>query len=406
MHLSPKQLKVRQFAYSDKTLCLCGGATRSGKSFSISQSFGDYVLMYPDKDHCIAGWSIESIMRNLGVDLMGHFEDRGFGCKLSRTVGTKIVVATDATKDTNIWIIGANDARGQKRVQGSTLAGICVDEAVGLPESLWNMLWTRLTFEYSKMWASYNPDIPTHWFKTQIEDKHESLNGVWYPFSFEDNPSLHEEVKERLRNTLKGHWYKRLVEGLWFGASGLVYPEWYMGVQKLAANKRTTFALDWGVASVTAALRVEHDKQNANVVDEYYYDARDADPLSDAEHARRFADWAGNLGARVIVDPSTSPSFKGMLRRAGYQVVNARNRVSPGLRHTDDLLSNKRILIGSTLRNLHKELNTYSWDTMAAEREDKVVKKDDHVVDALRYFAYTTFTDSLNIAISTREAGF
>ena len=326
MYLSPKQLKLVHHAHNDKLLCLAGGATRSGKSLGACWGFVQHVIHHQDREHALAGWSLESLMRNVGYDIIQLFQEHGYGARLNRTVGTRILMASDHSRDTSIWVVGANDARGMRRIQGATLSGAFVDEAVGLPANLWWMLWTRLTFPDSKIWATYNPDVPTHWFKREIEDRHKELNGVHYPFLFEDNPGLAPEVRERLKKTLKGHWYKRLAEGLWYGAVGLVYPEWRAGRYQMAAPK-TIFALDWGVASVTAALRAEVKDGKANIIDEYYYDAREEIPLTDTEHAHRFSKWAGKVGARVIVDPSTSPSFKRLLRKFGYQVVNAKNRV-------------------------------------------------------------------------------
>ena len=64
-------------------------------------------------------------------------------------------------------------------------------------------------------------------------------------------------------------------------------------------------------------------------------------------------------------------------------------------------------MIGPRCYKLKHELNTYVWDNVSADKgEDEVVKRDDHLVDCLRYFAYTTFSDSLDIKLTTKAAGF
>ena len=62
-----------------------------------------------------------------------------------------------------------------------------------------------------------------------------------------------------------------------------------------------------------------------------------------------------------------------------------------GIRMVASLLASGRLLIHKSCKNLIDQMQSYSWDEKATEAgEDKVVKRDDHAVDALRYGIVTT----------------
>ena len=61
-----------------------------------------------------------------------------------------------------------------------------------------------------------------------------------------------------------------------------------------------------------------------------------------------------------------------------------------GIRYTQTLIAQNKIIINKRCRNLIKEFRLYSWDEKAANRGvDEVIKEHDHAMDAMRYFSYT-----------------
>lgn len=398
MHLSPKQLEVVQHSVYPQFMCLAGGATRSGKSLGSVYGFGSYVIERLDREHALIGFTLESIMRNVGWELIKYFKSMGYGAKLSHLMGTKIEVYHGNSETCFIYLVGANDERARNRLQGATLSGAFVDESVTVPESLWQMLLTRLTPADAKLWCTFNPDTPQHWFKREVVDRVDSLDATLHHFHFDDNPSLSEEYKERIRSGLRGHWYQRLVDGIWAGGAGLIYKDWKTELHKLPKSY-PIFALDWGVAGVFAAIRCDVFRETGNIVDEYRYDARVELPRTDSEQAMAFQKWAGNRSAKVIVDPNTSNAFKNILRRMGYWVIHGKNDMDNGLRHTSEKLANGDVRIGSNCRELIKELNSYSWDFDMLDKKDVdyPLKSDDHLCDAMRYLVHTIFKDRVGI---------
>ena len=211
-----------------------------------------------------------------------------------------------------------------------------------------------------------------------------------------DNPSLADEVIERYERSFTGHWRARMIDGQWAGAAGLIFPDW-RGVETPIEHGRVSFALDWGVSTVFAALAFRSKGPRADCFAELVYDAREREPRDESQHVAAFLAWSRELaggdvrGATVWVDPSTPASFKRLLRREGMRPRNADNRVLPGLVTTATRLAQGDIRIGDACPWLREEMAGYQWDPKKAEQgEDAPRKANDHACDALRYFAHST----------------
>ena len=132
---------------------------------------------------------------------------------------------------------------------------------------------------------------------------------------------------------------------------------------------------------------------------EYYFDSRrEGRQKTDTEYVadlKKFA--AGETVEKVIVDPSAA-SFIEVLRREGWKVRKADNDVISGIRKTADALKEGRIVICERCTDCLREMDLYVWDLEAGG--DRVVKKNDHAMDDIRYFAagISKLTQSLGAA--------
>ncbi|WP_428102581.1 terminase large subunit domain-containing protein [Candidatus Rariloculus sp.] len=392
MKFSDKQLDVISFAKSTKLAIFAGGAIRSGKTTGQIFGFAIWALKRGyGHDHALISQSVESAMRNVGFPLIDAFTDLGIKCWYNRALGTRIIFRYQG-RDHNIWVLGAADAKSRKRIQGATLKGLLIDELCNIPEEMWNMAQSRMSIEGAKIWASYNPESPAHWVKRKLLDNLDPLDGEVLHFVMRDNPSLSQAVIDRYERSFTGHFKRRYIDGVWCGASGLIYPVWHEAEDIPGANVKPIISVDFALASVFAALMFRRDV----CVSEYIYDARETKTRTEAEHAKAVVTWAkanyssSIVGLTVYVDPSTPLSFKRLLRGEGFNVRNADNDVLPGIVTTAGRLEYGQIQIGDC-QHLKDELLSYSWDAAKADiGEDAPIKMDDHACDALRYYAHST----------------
>lgn len=387
MTLSAKQIDA--IVNSDARLNILCGAVRSGKTYASLEKLIYLLRDGPRGDAMLVGVSRESIQRNIIHQLCEMLGITAPGAK-----SNEMQIFGRRTH-----LVGANDESAVRRIQGSTLAIACVDEAAVIPQSFFRMLLSRLSKPGAQLIATCNPEGPAHWLKTDFIDKADELGLKHWQFGLDDNPSLTDDYKDALKREYTGHWYARFILGEWAVAQGLVYdsltPDQIVEEEFPTPNYYIV-GVDYGITNPTAAvlIAVSPKRWPQLVVErEFYYDAsKQARAKTDAELADALQEWLYPTPIRAIyIDPSAA-SFRLELRNRQLPIFDAMNDVIPGIRIVSKFISQKNLLIKRGCVNLIKELHSYAWDSKAADRGiDQVVKKNDHLNDSLRYALATNF---------------
>lgn len=219
--LNPKQLDF--MLYQDKRINLLTGSVRSGKTYISLLKWAIFVGTMPETaEFIMVGKTLTSLKRNC----LGLLQD---------LVGTQNFVYSISQKSAKlfgrtIWLEGANDDRAESKIRGMTLAGAYVDELTQIPEDFYRMLLSRLSVKNAKLYATTNPDAPSHWVKVDIIDNDEIEKQIW-SFTLDDNVILKRENEEYFENLKKeyqsmgGVFYERFILGLWVLAEGLIYKQ-------------------------------------------------------------------------------------------------------------------------------------------------------------------------------------
>lgn len=199
----------------DKRINILSGSVRSGKTWISLLKFSIFVQSCPDNyEFIMVGKTTTALKRNcLGLlqDLVGD----DFTYSLSKKQGLLC--------GRTVWLEGANDDRAESKIRGMTLGGAYVDELTQIPEDFYKMLLSRLSLSGAKLYATTNPDYPTHYVKTDIIDNDKIDVRNWH-FLLDDNIFLDEEYKENLKKEYAGTvFYDRLILGLWKRAEGAIY---------------------------------------------------------------------------------------------------------------------------------------------------------------------------------------
>lgn len=364
------------------------GAVSSGKTYASLERFIYDLKNGPPGDAMIIGVNRTSIQRNLLTHL---YKRLGFPCPTEKAQMNKLY-------GRDVWFVGAPDVSAVSTIQGSTLALAYVDEATNLPEPFWRMLESRLRVPGAKLIATCNPEGPSHWLKREYIDKKE-LDLVCWNFSLEDNPALDEAYKQQLKASYSGMWYKRYILGEWALAHGAIYDcydEFNEYLQPYSNPDYYIVGIDYGTTNATAAVlcAVTPNKwPQIMVEEEYYYDSAKAGrSKTDQELVRDIKEFIGykNVSA-VYVDPAAA-SLKIALRQSDLPVLDANNDVLLGIKICSKFISGKNIVIHKGCKVLRDQLQSYAWDSRAADKgEDRPVKKDDHCADALRYAVCSAF---------------
>ena len=231
--LNPKQLDFMLF--DDRRINLLTGSVRSGKTYVSLLKWAVFVGQMPiTAEFIMVGKTLTALKRNcLGLlqDLVGP---NNFKYSISQKTATLF--------GRTIWLEGANDDRAESKIRGMTLAGAYVDELTQIPEDFYRMLLSRLSVKNAKLYATTNPDAPSHWVKIDIIDNEEIDKQVW-KFTLDDNEILkreNEEYFEQLKKeyqSMGGVFYDRFILGLWVLAEGLIYKQFANNTELFLKDK-------------------------------------------------------------------------------------------------------------------------------------------------------------------------
>ena len=394
--ISPKQKKVLAFSYSRYTVLICDGAVRSGKTSLMVVAFIDWAMReFSGQRFGICGKTVGSAAENMVIPYLSRaYAKEKYTIRWRRSL--KILEVRRGSQVNYFEVFGGRDESSFALIQGRTLAGVLLDEVVLMPESFVNQALARCSVDGAKFWFSCNPGPPRHWFKTKWIDNLKAHNALYLHFEMADNPSLSEATLARYRSMYTGVFYDRYVRGLWVAADGLVYPmfreeEHVVDGLPWQALQRGRFyiSVDYGTVNPTSMGLWGWRNGVWYRVAEYYYDARrERRQKTDEEYAADLERLAGGRTVTAVVADPSAASFCETLRRRGWRVQRADNRVVSGIRLTAQLLKSGKIVICKGCENAVREFSLYRWDDRA-QGQDQVRKEHDHAMDEMRYFAAT-----------------
>ena len=385
---SPKQRQVlRWWRDGGYDAVICDGAVRSGKTYAMTLSFFLWAMArFHGRRFGLCAPTREGVRRNVLAPVRAALSQLGF--RVEERVSRGELVVRCGGRENRFYLFGGRNEASASLIQGVTLAGALLDEAALMPRSFVEQACARCSVAGSKLWFSCNPAGPEHWFYREWILRAEEKKALYLHFTMEDNPALSPRVRQRYQRMFQGTFYRRYVLGQWVAAEGLVYD--FIDPAELPPVPEGPFArwrisCDYGTRN-PASFGLWGEKDGAWYrVKEYYYDARaEGRQLTDGEYAKALERLAGGRDIeRVLVDPSAA-SFIEALRRAGWRVKKADNRVLEGIRATAQALKEGRVVVCRTCQAAAREFALYCWEDGSAQDKDR--KEHDHAMDDIRYF--------------------
>lgn len=379
------------------------GAVRSGKShLAVQYTIPARIRERKGKKglNMLFGASRENIERNVLSPMREIWGEHAVGDINNRSI---VKLFGDQA-----YCIGLENISALKRIRGSEIKYAYCDEVCDVNEQVFDLVKSRLSLPYSCFDGCANPENPMHFVKRFIDT--EGLDLYCQTYTLYDNPFLPESYVRDLEAEYRGTVnFDRYILGLWKAAEGLVYPfdnesdytctyddarglktiDTPKGKEEVDGNGHWSVSVDYGTVNPFAALLWRITPDVAYVVDEYYWDSRErGQRLTDEEHYANMIEMIGDRPVQeIVIDPSAG-SFKEVVFRHGrYDVWDGDNSVLDGIRLTGGMLRTGAIKISERCKGTIKEMGLYSWDDKA--NEDKVIKENDHALDALRYEAQT-----------------
>ena len=334
----------------------------------------------------LCGKTVSALRRNVIIHLQ---EWLGGVLEVEEHRSENKLIVTDSRGNTNTYyLFGGKDEGSYQVVQGITLAGALLDEAVLMPRSFVEQICARCSVEGAKLWFSCNPQGPEHWFYKEWIQVSRQKNMLRLHFTMDDNPGLSPTVRSRYERLYTGVFYRRYVLGQWCVAEGLVYrlpPECI--TEKLPEHGRFYISVDYGTMNpFSAGLWCVTDGKAVRLREFYHNGRESGKQMTDEEYYQQIVKLAKGLPVeQVIVDPSAA-SFIATIRAHGaFSVRKARNEVLSGIQLVARCLQTGVLQIGKNCTDTLREFGLYSWQ----ESGDVPCKENDHAMDDIRYFCAT-----------------
>jgi len=412
--LAPKQVEF--IVNSTRHWNIAHGAVRTGKTVGSLFRFMQAVYECPDSQIFMVGHSSDTIYQNairliLESDQLALF--RPFCVWYAGKRQLKFM-------DKTIQTLGAKDEGAIGNFQGKTFSLVYCDEMTLYPDSIIDMIDTRLSKKHSMGFATMNPSYPTHKIKKWI-DLHEAGDPNYYAlhFNLDDNPYVDEGYKERIRNSLSGIFYKRNYLGLWCLAEGSIFDFFDRNVHVLdrppCAAEYWIAGIDYGTVNPFVCLLVgvstgkyTQTGKRMWVEKEYFWDPKSKGRQKvNSEFADDVKEFLEPYNVKnIYIDPSAE-QFQLELRRRGLHAIHANNDVENGIQTMTSEMKSGNLFVLKDCPNTIREIESYVWDNKAAERGwDEPIKKDDHCCDALRYILATHKVSTYNPYSKDDNQGF
>lgn len=417
MKLHPFSLRQKQLLtwwmdgspVADKDFVCAEGSIRSGKTLCAIDSFINWSQTnFSNEIFIIAGVSVGALQRNVLEPLFSLLNTKDIAYTYRRTEKYVIIGSN------RYYLFGGNSEASQDTLQGITSAGLFADEAPLMPRSFIEQAMARCSVEGAKYFFTLNPASPYHWFKTEILDRIDEMNGVRLHFTMDDNPSLTVDTKERYKRMFTGLFYKRYIEGLWVVAEGAIYDMFNADTHVIDVPQNRDFfdkciaAVDYATSSVMTFGLYGIKDDTIYLIKEYYWDAKEQmKQKTDVEYVKDLKSFIDGWNVKhIYVDPSAS-SFQATCRYANMHIIrNAKNDVVNGIRTVASKLQQNKFFIDKECKYTLKEIQSYTWDVKAQQLgEDRPVKKNDHAMDRDRYAIHTFFSKPKQSAIQ-KPKGF
>lgn len=389
--LSDKQLEF--ILHSTAKWNIAHGSVRTGKTIACTWRFLQACVDCPDSQIYIVGHTFDTAYRNVVRPILEAKELSIFRpfCSWS---GKKLYF-----RDKTITILGAKDEGAIGNFQGLTMSLVYCDEMTLYPDSIIDMIDSRLSLTHSMGFATCNPSYPSHKVKQWI-DLGNAGNTRYYSlhWTLDDNPYVDKEYKERLSQSTSGLFYKRNYLGLWCMAEGAIFDFFDRKIHVVSKPPRAAeywiAGIDYGVSNAFACvlLGISTGKYTQEgkcmwVEKEYYWDCKKTGrQKTNSEFATDILNFLEPYSVRhTYIDPSAL-SMKLELQRKGLHVIEANNDVLNGIEIMTSEMARGTLFVCAECKNLIREIETYVWDESKSKKgEDAPVKKADHSVDGLRY---------------------
>lgn len=394
--LTAKQQKVLySYLNDDWKFLILTGAFRAGKTI-----MNNYLFMMelrrvaklakkrkdPHPQYILAGYSSNSIYTNVISAIESYF---GIEMKPDRH-GHYHMFGVDIVPSYT------NSVRGVGSIRGMTSYGAYVNEASLSTHEVFQEILQRCSIPSARIICDTNPDVPTHWLKTDyIDNKDPRARIKSFTFTIDDNTFLSKDYVDSIKAaTPKGMYYDRGILGQWVTGEGVVYDGFDINTmmvnpEDIPDGLNYYVGVDWGFEHKNSIVLLGDDP----VTDTTYLirEITNKHKLI-GELVAIAQDLQVEYGTRIpFYCDSARPDNIREFQVNGINALLANKRILPGVECVTARINQDKFRVNKAgVKDFLTEVYQYHWNEKTGEPEKGDNGGDDYdVMDALRYGIYT-----------------
>lgn len=401
--LSKKQQEF--FLAKDKRLNFLIGSVRSGKTYISLLKFSIVVASAPrGNEFIMTAKTLTTLKRNCLNPLLDLVGSNNFAYSISKKEATLF--------GKKVYLEGANDETSEQKIRGMTLAGAYCDEITLYPQSFVQMLLSRLSMPNAKLYATCNPDSPSHYIKTEYIDNEEIKDKRIWNFLLTDNTFLPKEYVDNITREYSGVFYNRFILGQWVRAEGIIYQDFANNPQDYAIAPdeirdivKINVGVDFGGnGSATTFVATGFTKGLKCVIP--LISERHPEQLNPEQLNEKFANFIEmcysmyGMPMNVYCDSAEQILIRGLKRIAIQRhllidVRNARkNEILERIKLTQQLVAQGRFKVCTNAKTVSNALCEAVWDE---KHEDQRLDDGSTDIDTLDAFEYSIEPEMINL---------
>lgn len=291
---------------------------------------------------------------------------------------------------------------GLKGARGFTAYGAYINEASLCVREVYDEIQNRCSKPNAHVIMDTNPDIPTHWLKTDVIDNKDPKAMIkTFTFTIDDNTTLDPNYVSALKASKPaGVFYDRDILGKWATGAGIVYSDFdektmVIDDDEVPDGLDYYIGVDWGFAKGhEGVLELWGDDDNGN----HYL-------IKCYSYTGKYIDYWINMAHDVIKEygygiptycDSARPDYVQQFHDAGINSINANKRVMDGIEYCSEEIKNGNVKIAqSASAPFLQDIFQYQWD----EKTGTPVKMHDNTMDAMRYALFTHHNQTYSTAM-------
>lgn len=371
------------------------GSVRSGKSIGAIPAFFNHLLSTNEKENLFifVASNLNMCYENISKQFIKMYGEDIVEVKKDMTGRLSTFFYLPNGIKQCIMIGGAKEG-GDKAIRGITAHGVLIDELTLINRNVWAEVNARIVSNPKAIIiATTNPDHPSHWVKKELIDNADGVKIKHWHFTLRDNLSI-ENVEEAMNNltiSFSGAELYRKRDGAWVAQEGVVYERFDEKKHMIKAMPKDEkivkyfCGMDFGDDHYTGfVIFAKTNKGKYYLIEEV------------AERQKSIESWwipkiketfkKHNLNVRTPIHcDSAGSSFIRAMCNNGLNALkaNKHNAVIAGINYINSLLEQDRLFFLPCFKKGYEEINIYAWDKKSTE--DKVIKLNDDVLDAVRY---------------------